>query len=242
MNRLLLVLVLALICSTWDVFGDEATDERASSEKSLFYAQSTRDSIKKDRLLGIARLTDKALDAIVDRAAKKLAEAGDTEYAYWKQSEWKREYSGSLTRMMLDRHIGDHPTAMLSQWLENFYDHTEMILGVEACKMLHISDIKTINCSVKIVLFPCSFPMDAVTQDRETEYRNHFAKDLGGVGELYGLVPVITYWVAEIGLMATGVGGIASFIVAPASEYIMGNWLAPRLANFVFEKSCGSER
>lgn len=178
----------------------------------------------------IAHLTDDYLDFLVNRSADELSKKGQKDYAEMKRSEWKINYSGGIAKS-LSHDIGDHPTEELSQWLEDFYDKTELILGIDVCRALHISDLKTINCTVKIVIHACTFPMDSVPGSREDEYRRHFAE-----GELYyGLIPVLTWWACEAGMMAAGA---PIPFVADAAEFAMAKFLAPRLSDFIFERAC----
>ena len=111
-----------------------------------------------------------------------------------------------------------------------------MALGVEVCKALHLSDIKTFNFTLPIVFRPCSFPMDAVTITRKAEYRNHFAQ--GKV--YYGLVPVITYWAINAPCMI-GTAGLATMLCGPAAsiaEWFMGYSIAPWLSDKIFDGVC----
>lgn len=208
--------------------------EKADAERAIGVAHTIRKEIENEGLYAVAKRTDAALDRLIDRANYKMEQAGQSEFAYFKQSEWNRDFHGYLTRAFESRHIGDHPTELLSQWLEDFYDKVEFTLGVEMCKNLHLSDIKTINACTKPTFKPCTFDMAAVTVPRKEEYRNHFAKDNGG-DELYGEIPVISYWATEIGLTAAG---FPIPFLASGVEYAMGNWIAPRLSDAIFDKVC----
>lgn len=237
MAKLIFCLCIALLCATLNMArGDELDDVQLHMpQANQDYAKATVRSIKaeidKEGLYAVARRTDAALDLLIERASQKLDEAGDTEYSYFKHSEWKRQYSGNLTRLMSMRDIGDHSTQMLSVWLEDFYDHVEFVLGVEVCKALHLSDIKTINCTVKIVFYPCSFGMDAVTGERIDEYRRNFAE-----GQVYyGLVPVLTFWAVEIGLMAAGA---PIPFIANGAEFLMAKIIAPKLSDAIYTRVC----
>lgn len=237
MTRLILCLCIALFCAVSNFAkGDELDNVQLHFPKAhQDYAKATvralRSEIQKEGLHSVARRTDAALDLLVERASKKLDEAGDSEYAYFKHTEWKRQYSGTLTRLMNARDIGDHPTQELSVWLEDFYEHLEFVLGIEVCKALHLSDIKTINCTVKIVFYPCSFLMDSVAGERIDEYRRNFAE-----GEVYyGLVPVLSFWAVEIAMMA---GGIPVPFVAGGVEFMMGKFVAPKLSDAIFTRVC----
>jgi hypothetical protein len=191
-------------------------------------------------LTALAMRSDQALDVIVKKGVEQLKEAGDDLYATQLESEWSEKFRGYLSHGMAQnggRDIGDHKP--LIEWLAQFYNRIEAVIGLDACKALHLSDIKTFNYCIPIVFHPCTFPMDAVTISREAEYRNHF--DQGAV--YYGLVPVITYWVVDIACLAATQGAGTVWLCSPlgsAGEFIMGKWFAPKLSDFVFEKACGS--
>lgn len=184
---------------------------------------------------------DGQLDSMIRVAVVNLR-AGDhdaQDLAMQVEWDWNNYYHGYLPAVtglegigITD--IGDH--APLSHWLAETYDKIEASLGVGTCKLLHISDIKTFNFAIPVVFRPCSFPMDAVTIDREHEYRNHFCK--GGV--YYGLIPVTLWWTISIGCW-TGTSGVGSFlcaIAASSAEAFMGDVIGPRLSDDIYERVC----
>lgn len=228
--RLILALFLCI-----PAFADDRADAEAHGKR---VAQQLRDDLSQGRLTHLAKLTDSALEAVVGRAIAELRRQGVWEYADVKETEWRGQYRGFLVAHTMmhpsQRDIGDH--APLVKWLADFYNSVEAMIGVDACKALHLSDIKTFNFCIPVVFRPCSFPMDGVLIPRKDEYQNHFAE--GDV--YYGLVPVVTWWAIEIGCMA-GTSGIAAFLCGPAAmagEYAMGKWLAPKLSDLVFSRSC----
>lgn len=195
--------------------------------------------IQNGKLAAIAVKTDTALDRIVQRAVLMLSQNGQAALAVQKKSEWDAHFSGYLSASMPIGplgDIGDHKP--LVQWLANFYDIVEKTLGVDMCKKTHLSDIKTLNFTIPVVFHPCTFSMDAVTIDREHEYRKHF--DEGDV--YYGLVPVVTYWTADIACSVASQGGGAVWLCGPisgAAEFFMAKTVAYRLSDFVYEHACG---
>lgn len=230
MKTLLLALFLAFPLLA------KADDVPAESKR---IAHKLKKEFRDGQLDAVAYRTDQTLDGMIARSAFYLRDAGDVAYADAKEQEWKMVYSGYLGRMTRNkRHIGDH--APLIQWLAEFYDHVEGVLGVKVCKMLHISDIKSLNFAIPIVFHPCDFPMDAVTEARKVEYKNHFSKD-DGADELYGLAPVLTYWIAYGTCMGftygTGVVYACGF-VGDGAEWFMAKFIAPPLSDFVFSKQC----
>lgn len=185
------------------------------------------------RLQDIRIKTDASLDAmirvaVVNMKAQQNLSAMDAEMIEY---AWNNEYKG----MLLDesRDIGH---IYLSKFLEDSYDKIEKALGVEVCKALHLSDIKTVNCALAVIFNPCKYDMTGVLESRKQDYRDHFAK-----GQVYyGLVPVVTWWAISIGCWS-GTAGIASFvcsIAASGAEYLMGNVLAPPLSDRIFNAMC----
>ncbi len=241
MARLLLVLSLALAFVSISVFGDELdsvdltqtfhglTQDGDRYAKTV--ARGVRDDVDRNGLKAIATYSDRALDALVNRACDELEKAGDTDYANYHRSDWKLNFSG-LWHLDDSHDIGDHPEEALSSWLDSFYAHVEFVLGVDLCRSLHISDIKSINDTVKIVFHACTFPMDAVLGSREDEYRNHFNE-----GQVYyGLTPVVVYWACEIGMMAAGA---PVPFVCSAAEFAYAKFLGGRLSDMIFSRACG---
>jgi hypothetical protein len=246
-KTLIHVLVLSMAISTPYAVADSTETEAESSYQSLDLshrqtahrqAKAIRQEIEDGNMYATAQRTDEALDALVARGVAKLHEKGDDYFADQFEGQWLDQFKGFLTHAMAQngmRDIGDHKP--LIQWLATFYDHLESVLGVDLCRSLHLSDIKTLNYCIPIVFHPCTFPMDNVTVSREAEYANHFAK--GAV--YYGLIPVVVYWVCDISCIAA-TSGIATMLCGPLSggaEFIMGKWFAPRLSHRLFHRVCG---
>lgn len=194
------------------------------------------------RLLTLAQRTDNTIALIIQRSVAALRDqefendASEIEVQY-------EGYRGYVTHMVTSHHIGDHKP--LLDFLAKVYDQIEAKLGVQVCKALHISDIKTLNFCIPVVFKPCTFSLDGLNVDREAEYRRHFAMDDGGSSDpehsLYGLTPVIVYWVVE-GICLTSTSGIGSILCgagATLGEYFMGHTIAPNLSDKLFVRSCG---
>lgn len=197
-----------------------------------------RNEIASGKMDAVAQNTEAMLWSIVKVANANLKAKGRVDLATKYEYEWNNKYKGMLVNRaklhFIYGDIGDHHP--LVQWLADFYNTVEATLGIEVCKMLHISDIKSVNFSIPVVFRPCTFPMDAVTISRIYEYKNHFAE--GAV--YYGLVPVVTWWAVSIGCWS-GTAGVGSFlcgIAATGAEWTMGKIVAPNLSNFVFRSAC----
>lgn len=197
-------------------------------------ARLFRNELRHGNKLTLATRTDQALDALVTRAIGQLNDAHEFAAASQYQTEWALKFRGFIVRSMQTRDIGDH--APLIQWLADFYDFVEGVIGVQVAKATHISDIKTFNFCIPIVFHPKTFPMDLVTGTREDEYVRHCNK--GDV--YYGLLPVITYWVVDIGcdIATHGTGVIwACGTIATVAELAMADLFGSPLCQFIYEKA-----
>jgi len=226
-------LLILLICAPLFAMTEPDVVPSAKSHGNS-KARELRMELDRQDLLPLARRTDWALANIVSRATEELRRQGFREMADRYDAEYFFQFSSYLSRAVESRDIGDHKP--LIEWLADFYNKLEAILGVSVCKSLHLSDIKTLNYCIPVVFKPCTFLMDQVTITRKDEYRNHFS----GGAIYYGLVPVLTYWVIDIPCMV-GTSGIAAFLCGPAAnagEYAMYKWLAPKLSDNLFDRVC----
>lgn len=249
MKRLLIVLTLALAVVSVSVFGHETIQEpdfshlsvsdRAEAKRQVKrFTAEIRSEIEDGRMDTIARVTDRVIEHMVNRGLERLEAAGDREGAHFHRFLFNTEMKGYLTRMVAAQRggymdIGDHPEQVLSTWLRDFYERLELILGVTICKATHLSDIKSINSTVKIVFKPCSFEMDLVSGERIDEYRRHF-----NAGEVYyGLVPVAVWWLVDVPLLMTPAAMFAGTI-ASAVQFGISKTVGPKLSDLVYTKSC----
>jgi hypothetical protein len=225
-------LVLLLFCA--------AAQARPMNRQEKTYAETSAKGlaaeIEKGGVVSLAQRSDQALDALVGRAIAQLRKRGHQAYADKSAMEWQATHQGTLTRTFQTGFtaIGDHPP--LLEWLAKFYDQLEARLGRLVCKQLHLSDIKTFNFCIPVVFNPCHFDMGAVESTRRDEYINHFASDRN----YYGLMPVVTYWVVNLGCLV-GTSGIASMLCGPVAGWAQSscnNWIAPGLAAKIFDRAC----
>jgi hypothetical protein len=180
-----------------------------------------------------------ALEILLGRAAKELKARGhkveaDRLLAEWKVKHRRIFYTYALATM---RDIGDHQA--LNQWLADKYEMLEIILGVDICKSLHLSDIKTFLYTPPIVFRPSTFPMDNVQGERIDEYRRHFNE--GAV--YYGLVPVVSYWViwgaCTVGTSGMGAVAMLCGIAGSVGERLLATFVGPKLSDWVYNKATG---
>lgn len=209
--------------------------ERAFARKHVSKMQA---EFERDGILGVARRTDHALDNLVRRAIGELHKKGEHSYAQGQEDEWNSHFRGVLEAEMSVSgigDIGDHKP--LIQWLENFYNKIEGILGMDLCQALHLSDIKTFNSCIPVAFHPCTFDMGTVAGARQDEYRRHMQK-----GAIYmGLLPVVTYWACDIGCMF-GTAGIAALLCGPIAslaELGMSGPISGKISDAIYNRACG---
>jgi hypothetical protein len=185
------------------------------------------------RLDTLAVRGDWAIQEMVKRGVQALNDAGDPDGAYIFDFNYRTQYRGFLTRMVQFKDIGDHKP--LIQFLADFYNRIVFVIGIDACKALHLSDIYTFTYAIPVVFRPASFPMDAVTGLRIDEYRRHFAQ--GRV--YYGLVSALVWWSIDVPMMFTPAALLAG-IAASAGEYLAANFVLPKLSDVVYHLAGGT--
>jgi hypothetical protein len=237
MKAIFIALVLPLFAAAGPIQTTEPTN------LPLFYKFQVRQQVwavqadvRQGGFMALASHTDTALDRVVRLALSNAAASGDALWAAQRLAEWELRYQGWITRRLFTDDIGDHNP--LSLWLANLYDHVEALLGVDLCRILHLSDIKTFNFCIPVVFRPCTFPMDAVTGSRELEWIRHF--DEGAI--YYGLFPVVLYWIADIACSVGTYGGGAMWLCGPIAGF--AEWLTGTFSGgfgaFIFEQACPS--
>lgn len=195
---------------------------------SMPTAVQTAARLEQDILDGkLLTQTNIALSNLIRTAAGELRKRGHSYQGNQMETEWFDTYQ---YRLLKGRDIGDH--GPLSQWLADKYNMLEFLLGVEVCKALHFSDLKTFNYCIPVVFNPCNPEWD------KEEYKRHFSE--GSV--YYGLVPTVSYWVlyGACGAATMGTGFIYGCGLAGAiSEKLVAMFVAPRLSDFIWDKACG---
>lgn len=194
----------------------------AEIEKEI--SSETRDFPK------LKKRVDAAMTQALKIAAEELKKKGHGAEAEDILRQWSFWYGSSLQYANRNKNIGDHKP--ISEWVKEKYNIIEFILGVELCKKLHISDIKSLNHGFPVVVNPCVFPMDSVQGTRIDEYKRHFCGGPSGDDTYYGVVPVLTYWAAYIGC-GVGTSGVGASGVGFIGICGLAGTLAERIIGFV---------
>lgn len=200
---------------------------------AILVGKKYRDEIRAGGIPDLAVKTDLAIERMVMKGIETLKANGDADGAYFLKFQYEKEYRGLIARSY-GRPIGDHALPDFLKWIDTFYQRIVSVIGVDAAKALHLSDLWVVAHCIPIVFRPATFPMDAVMIPRRDEYRNHFAKD----AVYWALVPVLVWWDVEI-ICLVGTSGLASFLCGPAAmagEYITGMFIAPKLSDFIYDK------
>lgn len=189
-------------------------------------AKQYENDIKSGRL---AKRSSQALNAIIRLAAYKLNRVGHKKQAKDLIYEWEHRWDGEIVRLAESRGIGDHKP--LSKWLADKFDMMEFILGKSICEALRLTDIKTINFSIPIVI-SC---VDNISQE---EFRSHFVFDYAN--DYKGLCPVVVYWVSFFSCVGAswGTGFIACAPISTGTEWLALNFVAPKLSEPLWKLSC----
>lgn len=177
----------------------------------------------------VAKTTDLAINGILKISIKELNDKGYSKLAKELEKDWKR-FDGFLVRgLLLNRDIGWFEP--LIEWLALAYESIELALGIELCRSLRISDLKTINHGIVVVFRPCHYG--------ESEFKLHFIHD-----EKYrGFAPVISYWAAAISCTAALHGAGYFFVCSPAAmviERVVDKRIAPRVAPKLYKAACSA--
>lgn len=192
--------------------------------------------VERDILNG--QLSSRINDTIANilcQADTELRKRGANALANQIQSEWQMKYQYLLSDN--GHGIGDHPDQVLSTWLDDKLNQIIFVIGEPACVITHICDIKTINAATKIVLRPCSFPMDQVQGERSVEYKRHFAGGSKNDEVFDGEIPIIVYWSILAGCEVAG-GSLVCGVAATVGEKLMENYVAPPLSDKIYSRSC----
>lgn len=174
--------------------------------------------------------SEQALGNLIQTAAGELRRKGHAQEADQMESEWFNTFRYTLRTFATSRNIGDHKP--LSEWLAKKYDMLEFILGIDLCKKMHLSDLKTFNFCIPVVFKPCN------PEWNKDEYRNHFSKD----PNYYGLLPVVSYWLGYGICVGASMGTGFVFVcglLGDTVERLVGQFVSDGLSDRVYERACG---
>ena len=200
----------------------------------IFFSPSARSStlaeIRRDlrTLDGVARRTDAAIANMVRAAALTLGENGHEDAAWQIETEYQDSFENFLEFMVSrnTKDLGDH--APLSEWLDEWYQRLEDLLGPEVMRLTHLDDIWVVNFAVPVVFDPRREKGIWDDPEPQEEYSEHFIP----------LAGVVAYWGAWISCtVATLSTGAVTYICAPIAsgvEYIMVRYVAPPLSDRVY--------
>lgn len=214
MTRVLVSICLSLFCGSFAAFASPASDATVKETKNI---------VKQLKNGKFAESTQKALNALVRRGVQELNEQGFENEAAQYSTQWETQFAKIL---LSNRDLGDHEP--MSQWLTNFYNDLERILGKKICHLLSLDDIFIFNYSIPVVFHPNGYNYD--TWDK-AEYQKHFVPFAGAV----------TYWAAQIACTALGAGidGIICSVAAIIPRKVVEKWVAPHVSNYVYNKATG---
>lgn len=192
-------------------------------ERSRSIARQVAYDIENGRL---APRLDEALHNLVKMGVWHLKDRGHNHIAMRSWFEFNERYINYFEVAFQGHEIPDkYPP--LSEWLRNFYNTLEFILGEPAMRTTRLFDIKVINNCI-----PVTFCLFGIEESIDlTQYEPYFV----------ALSGTITYWVAN-GICIGATWGTGAFWlcspIAWGAENLMEKFLAPRIVSPSFNLFC----
>ena len=186
-----------------------------------------RDTVKAMQQLDTySQQSDRAVGRMISFAAFLLDRKGYTNDAIRLRGEYTTHYTHAVYYHYLGVQqvdLGDHKP--LSQWLADWYDALDALLGPTVMEMTHLVDIKILNFAIPVVFHPKGYLGDSWDMK---EYRNHFVPFSGAV----------SYWITwSVCVGATWGAGAITFLCGPIAEvskYIVVKRIAPTLSDKIY--------
>lgn len=227
MKKLIALLCLGLISCSKII--DQSPHQRTPNQKEIEYSNQKIESFQSDyeHFEKIAEKSNLALRSIFYIATLNLKKNGFNETAKEIENGWEK-FDGRIVRIIQnERGIGDFKP--MSEWLQKAYEKIEEKLGYQLCLALRLSDIKTINHGLYVLINLCEFEFN--------DFKEHFVND----GRYRGLLPVISYW-ATIMACSIGTYGIGYFFIcSPIGMLVelgVDKKVAPYLAPKLYKLAC----
>lgn len=190
---------------------------------------------------GTKTIIDTGINWAIERGALELEKKGYAQDAQTIRNEWSMLYAKTLF-LYDNRDIGDHPG--IFQWVEDTYRRIELLLGHDLCVSSHIDLMLTFNNGAPVAVHPCTFKMDGVPGLPIDEYRRNIAgKSVVSDSRYEGVIPGAVFVACEIACMAgtSGIGSVVCGMAAGIGEKLMATYVAPRLADRIFNKRCNGK-
>lgn len=171
--------------------------------------------------------TNKAITSIIELSAHELRKQEKHELAKKLETEWRKLDGYLIDVVVNNRDIGWFKP--LIEWLAVTYELIELELGLELCRALRISDLKTINHGIIVVFRPCYYGLK--------EFTLHFVHD----DKYRGFAPVISYWAAALSCTAALHGAGYFFVCSPTAmliERVVDKRIAPKVAPKIYNAAC----
>lgn len=212
----------------WTEIHGSGVQTKEEKEVSNKRADRIAREIYEDKMVVLARKTDRSLAAIIDIGTRNLRLRGYKKEATELQSGYyKLTHFVEKTVLKGVRDIGDFEP--LSKYLAVAYEVLEYKLGYQICYTLRLTDIKSLNYAIPVVFHPCKFGL--------SEFELHFVHDI----KYRGLLPVVSYWTTVITCSIATFGAGYFFVCSPLAmgvEFAMDRWVAPALAPKIYNLVC----
>ena len=179
-----------------------------------------------DNVVDLSDWSNRALGSIIGIAVLNLRKNH-----YYKEADEIEKGWGLIDGRIVDiakgrRDIGDFEP--ISEWLALAYEVIELALGYQTCSLLRITDIKTINFGLRVVLNPCKYG--------PVEFNKHFCGD-----KYRGLGPVVAYWSVVTSCSIGTFGAGYFFVCSPLGWLIergVNKVVAPKLSPRIYNRAC----
>ncbi len=172
--------------------------------------------------------TDRAIDRMISKVTRELRKRGFKNEAKDIETAWTKKYKGFIFDLSQwyksGRPIGDHPAI---QWMFSIHANIHAVLGERLCNLFRLHDLWYFAHTIPVV-FTCkgNTPIDLA------EYSLHYVDFMGR----------LSFWVSWgicVGVtLGAGAIGMICYPVGYAVEYLMFNYLAPKLSPLAFKIAC----
>lgn len=209
--------LLSLSCASC-LGNSKILEEDAKSGE--FYSQAKDFNLDDRASLQIK--TNKALNNLIRTASGELRKQGHNQLAEIILQDWTQRYDGFVFKFTPGRDVGDHEAI---EWLKKIHADIESVIGVTACKALHLHDIWVLAYTIPVV-FSCVDHVDVL------EYSKHFIPFSGAV----------SYWVSYgvcVGVSALAGGAVLYCgLIGMGVEEIVIRFVAPPLIPRAYKSAC----
>lgn len=222
-----ILLFLSLFLGLFTPLSATPEQDRAVKDSKREVSRSIRE------LETFSQRTDQALSRLIEHTAYELTARGYRQESQRLLLEYSDFYIHAVHAFYLGvstNELGDHPP--LVEWLADWYDVIEGLLGETLCKQLHIIDIKIFNYGIPVVFRP----KGGWTLE---DYSDHFGGHMTSAWTFahHGVAGATAFWVAYVACEAVTYGtgtAFACMSLCNGVEWSVDKFIAPKVAKSVY--------